>query len=867
MYDETFTGYLELLNRLGCAIAVFDENGKIIQLNDEALGALGGNVIYLELLPGRYLENEDFWEKLHKNKTMFSHKALLKAGTQTYKIRGMIHELSRGSNKTRVYLLLFELREERILGSATLERIIENSGFVALHWVADSDNPMLYRARYVSNSINKFGYKRDDFYNGNITINSMIYHEDRQMIKEGIYEHLQNGKHDYTRQYRIVTADNTIVPVHDYVHLVVDFSGQLVGIEVVIFDLLMETERNANLLLLENAVNRSHNIVVVWELKGDGQELRYVSDNMERLGISSSMLRSGKLDYYDYMNEEDRVNVQEVYAQFRRKGYQYLSQEYRLMNDAGQEFWIRDESNLIELPGGTRYIESILTDVSENKRREMQLLAQQEDLQRKLQYIESSDTMLSDLSVTDFIPKDDLQQLQGAIASLTGSYNAVIDLDGDPITYPEGPDANMGAFYDMFERVEYKQGYFQLNKELRKSHEPAMMTLKGIADSNRINGSISSFPEDGDLVTLIKAASKKEQGVTDGVLVGIPLYVNDKHMATWINCAFTEEEVRHIDDYLPSLWTICNYMAEFVYSNTISQQESQKARLSEVQTREVLERNSVINDILRKCNAENAENVLNYVLRKVGDYLHISRVSLFRSEPGQDVPECFYEWDREGLEKNVDWKVPDNNASLYARQQATFMKEGRVVLHGDNLPIRVRKILWENQIRALVAMPLDTKTREQHYITFIESDYERVWKDEELSFMQTIVSILQVFLQRLQENVKVSDVTQSQEAYFDLSREYIYVKDMKTDEILYVNPRLAEHLRADVTGKRCYEVFRRQSIHCMDCYQCGQDTKEVCNSRMYRQIFQFPVRIRETAVNWHGSSDCKVIIISREDEW
>ena len=274
------------------------------------------------------------------------------------------------------------------------------------------------------------------------------------------------------------------------------------------------------------------------------------------------------------------------------------------------------------------------------KQRELTLNQRQEDLQRKLQYIESADTMLSDLSVTDFIVKEELQQLQGAFAALTNSYNAIIDLDGDPITYPEGPETNMGAFYDMFERVEYKRGYFELNKKLRKEHGPAMITLKGVVQSKRNENAdhIASLPQNADLATLIKAASKSEEGITDGVLVGIPLYINDKQLATWINCAFTQEEVARIDSYLASLWSICNYMAQFIYSNTISQQEAQKARFSEVQARELLERSSVISDILRRCNEDNAENTLSFVLRKVGTYLKLSRISLFRYEENTKFP-------------------------------------------------------------------------------------------------------------------------------------------------------------------------------------------------------------------------------------
>ena len=73
-------------------------------------------------------------ELSEKNKIIFTHKALLKAGTITYKIRGMVHELETGARQQddRLYMILFELRTDRIFGSVTLENIIENADGIKL---------------------------------------------------------------------------------------------------------------------------------------------------------------------------------------------------------------------------------------------------------------------------------------------------------------------------------------------------------------------------------------------------------------------------------------------------------------------------------------------------------------------------------------------------------------------------------------------------------------------------------------------------------------------------------------------------------------------------------------------------------------
>lgn len=872
MYKEMIARYIDLVKEFGCAIAIFTEDGKILHLNDEALGILGRNIINLEVLPGRYVENEDFWDNLHRYRTLFTHKALLKAGTQTYKIRGMMHLLCEREEEQQtptIYALAFEVREERIFGSVTLERIVEHSGFVAFHWVADAPEKDLWHARYVSNSVSKFGYKREDFYDNRFTWSQFVYEEDRDLLQEEVLEHLRSGKLEYTRQYRINTADGQVIPVHDYVHLITDGADRLLGVEIVIFDLLMETERNANLLLLENAVNRSSNIVLVWQYrKGENQkkEIRYVSSNIEQLGISVTALRSGEEEYGDYIHPEDREKVERVYGQFEQKGYQYLSQEYRIVNSAKQEFWVRDESNLVELPGGMRYIESILTDISRSKRRELQLIEQQENLERKIRYIESSETMLSDMSVVDFINKEELQELQGAFASITHSYNAIIDLDGEPITFPDGPETNMGAFYDMFERSEYKKGYFELNKKLRKEHGPVRMQLSDFSDQEleAKRAKSGSLPQEGSLIQLVKASSMESVDATPGVMVGIPLFIDDKHMATWINCAFTQSEIDQIDTYLPALWNICKYMAQFVYSNTISQKQAQKARLSEVQARELLERSSVIRDILRRCNETNDDEALSYVLHKVGEYLKVSRISLFHYTQEQNTPTCWYEWDAPGMEKNVDSNA-DKIPHVFEMQKDAFSQKGQVILNGDKIPIRVRRILWDHHVRAIVALPIYTLTQEQQYITFVESNYERIWTDEELSFMHTTVSILQGFLQRMRSNVNVHDVTETQLEFVAMSRDYIYIKDEETEEIVYVNPRLEEVIGKDAVGRKCYEVFRRQSIRCMDCYQKRKECRELCNSRIYNYLFNRPMRIREMHIDWANRGHMKMVLLSPED--
>ena len=373
------------------------------------------------------------------------------------------------------------------------------------------------------------------------------------------------------------------------------------------------------------------------------------------------------------------------------------------------------------------------------------------------------------------------------------------------------------------------------------------------------------LPTEGSLTDLVKAASTENENNTPGIMVGIPIFMKDKHMATWINCAFSEEEIVRLDVYLDSLWTICQNLAKFIYSNTVSQKEAQQAKLSELQARDLLERNSILSDILRRCNEISDEKALSYVLHKMGDYLKVSRISLFRYTEGLEDSSCWYEWDANGMEKNIDFSKDSTRGENFKQQVWAFEKNGHVVLNGDQMPIRLRRMMWERHIRALVAIPIYTLTMEKQFIAFVESNYDRVWQKDELEFMHTTVSILQGFLQRMRSNISVHTMAENRQEYFGLSREYIYVKNSQTDEILYVNPRLEALVGPDMVGKKCYQMLKKQNIKCMDCYQKPSECRELSNCGSYRHLFNRAMNIRELKTNWEGTTDATVVLMSPED--
>lgn len=811
------------LQENNCAMIIMDTSNKIIKINEIAEELVGTNRTYAEILPGRYVENEDFFENLHQKRILFTHKAILKCDSEEYKIRGMVQEVE--EDGIIYYGILFEVRDGRILGSVTLERIVEHTEFVAMHWLAVDVEKDLWKSQYVSNTVHKYGYQRYDFYNNEVLWTDFVCPADQKRIHEELLEQYRNKEYDFTREYRIMTKGQRMVPIRDYVHIVTNEQNKIIGMEVIVFDLMAEDQRNEELIILENAVNRGGNTVIVWEFSAEDSKIKYVSGNVKRLGIDPKFLLSGAKSWREYIVEEDRDQVGEVYQQYIERGVHFLSQEYQICNERGELYWIRDEAAIVVMPDQSQYIESLLTDITVTKNRELTLEKQKKRLNDKLRFITSNQNAKLDINISEVLDQNELQELQRAFSELSDSYNAIIDLTGRPITKPTGPNENMGLFYDMFEKREYLQLYFELNKKLKGLKTSASIKLPGDA----------------------------------GVMNGIPFVVNEVHIATWVNCYFDQQGLQNATRYMPSLQMICEKISQYVYSNTFLQKQTEKARCSEIQAREMLEQNEVIRDILKRCNETSDEDALRYVLSRAGKYLNVSRISMFMYKENEN-PTCWQEWDAPGMPSNIDeYTTPDPIG--FARQLEAFSTSGILVLNGEGTVEKNRRSMWDHHIRALISLPIETLTIEKQYITFVESNYDREWTDDEITFAKTLVAVLRGFLQRMRSNFSLHTVNHNVKAVLENSHDLIYIKSAD-NRIVYANPRMMKQFGDDIVGKFCYQVFRKQSMKCMDCYNHKAGICQVENSRMYERVFGHSVKINETDIVWVNMMHARLVNIT-----
>ncbi|GAB2883398.1 hypothetical protein GCM10027046_09910 [Uliginosibacterium flavum] len=125
-----------------------------------------------------------------------------------------------------------------------------------------------------------------------------------------------------------------------------------------------------------------------WRAEAD-RPVSFVSDNVRRWGYLPADLMAGKPPFSSLIHPEDLARVEAETNEHAKQGHTAYTQEYRLLQADGSTLWVSDLTSITrDALGQSRFIDGVLTDVSERKAHEIQLtesLTAQQALNKKLE--------------------------------------------------------------------------------------------------------------------------------------------------------------------------------------------------------------------------------------------------------------------------------------------------------------------------------------------------------------------------------------------------------------------------------------------------------------------------------------------------
>lgn len=155
------------------------------------------------------------------------------------------------------------VRQQRSDDALQIARQVVNASLVVcFRWRAAPGWPVVY----VSENVERWGYRVEDLLHGQLQFSTMVHPDDRPRIAEEVSRYTAEGRNAYNQEYRLLTADGKVLWILDRTTVLRDASGKAEFYDGVITDIserrLQEQELAANLeaqRALNKRLEEAHN--------------------------------------------------------------------------------------------------------------------------------------------------------------------------------------------------------------------------------------------------------------------------------------------------------------------------------------------------------------------------------------------------------------------------------------------------------------------------------------------------------------------------------------------------------------------------------------------------------------------------------
>ena len=770
MDTKRIESFKEFAKYLEYPMIMFEaESGKVLDINYEAELLLGSGIKKIKMEPGRAIKKVNFWEKLHEQKSLMWNRIRLMAGEHEYLVSGLINEAT--IDNCVIYTMLFETQPDLNLGNIIMERILSNAKIVALHL---SNRKGEYRVEYISQNINEYGYTREQMYDGIIKFSDIICSEDWERVEESILMAAKNHREESSLECRAFTEARELIPIRIHNHYVYDDYGNPTHIELLVFDLRDEMRRISENAYLSRAVEKMKSVVVVKSYHEGERTLKYVSPNAGMIGMNAEALMKGYKLTEDYIHPSDRDMVIDTVYQSVANGVTDYEQCYRLVRDDGKQIWVQNEVTVNRISDGEAEISFLLTDITEQKNmeREMALTLEGEQIQAELkEYMEQV--------TIDQYEKEVLEQFQLMAETLNQNadyYSVVLDAEGKLVTCPVGPMKDMGQFYDLFERPQYKEKFDEVSLRVKDD-----ISTKSV-----------SFAMDKIQVHMIFA----------------PLMLEDAVTAYWVVTSFAKNGQEILGEVIEQQWRLANSIANGFYAENVAQTEAKRRKLIEMHLQREQKGRQVELDMMNAMTRE-GEACLGEMCQKAGSYLALADIGIYLENKETESVEKYFWWDRAGEDVSLFDRM-ELSISEYQELKKHLKDEHTIIFDRSVRDPFLKNLIYPTNAEIVMLQAMMSGDDIKGYIVFSDTDRMHIFDEKDINFASAVTYMFTGMLLNNQTIAKAENIREGFFEAYDHIKDAVFVKNNRTGEIIFANKSMDKLFGYSLVGMQARDVVKDQ---------------------------------------------------------
>lgn len=815
--------YRDFAQNIEYPVVIFEaESGKVLEMNYDAEVLLGIKADVIRMEPGRALTSTDFWDLLRGKKSLMWHRICLKADEKEILVSGLVNEAE--VDGTLVYTLLFERRADMNIGSVTLERIVNHANIIALHLYLEQGG---YTVDYVSQNINHYGYTRAQLYEEQIYYMDIICEEDREAVKKQALWEIEKKQEDGVVECRIISEQQELIPVRLLMHYVYNEYGNIAAVEILCVDLSEELRKNRERNYLHMAIAKMKSVVLVKSYKGKQRKLQYISPNAEMIGMNGEALSKGYKLTEDYIHPEDRNYVIDTIYLAVDNGTTDYVQEYRMVRDDGRIIWVENDVTISRISDGEAEISFLLTDITARKELEQELaIANDTSVNSVVDY----DAKLTDNGNQRMIER--FQLVSQVLGRNAGYYTVLLDFSGKQLIHPGGPASDMGQFFDMFERPEFKEQFNDVSVQTREDPAPAYR----------------SFRMDAFLVNI----------------VFVPIVIEENVIAYWVMANFNDDGMEQLSPVVEAYWKLSNSIARYFYADELIENEVHHRKLVEMQlTKEQKERDMI--ESLISYISKDGIAAIGEICQKSGEFLNVTDIGIYTIDKKSGDVDIYYQWSQSEDDSDFFRKMI-LTASEYKVVKEHFKKNGILIADRQLQDPFLKEVVTRTRTGAIMLVEITHLGESKGYVMIADQDRNRLFNNNMIRFTKVLTDL---FGRMLFHDEKGNKLELLHEGFLDAYnhiRDAVFIKDNRSGDIIFANKAADKLFGYSLEGRQSGEVINDK----MEQYRTIQGVrrrliadKKITKWQSYMKELDQIMNIVEVHLDTISGADCSLIVMKK----
>lgn len=260
--------------------------------------------------------------------------------------------------------------------------------------------------------------------------------------------------------------------------------------------------------------------------------------------------------------------------------------------------------------------------------------------------------------------------------------------------------------------------------------------------------------------------------------------------------------------------------------------------------------------------SDNSAEAIHSVLELVARHFSFARGYIFETSKDGKTTSNTFEWCADEVVPQIDTlqQIP---IAAVATANSHFYKTGTFILRSlDELQPVERAVLEPQGIKSMFQFGMFDKSHLLGFIGFDNCTNEVVPNDTEIDEIATICNVLSTFFVKQHiDEVAALDFKSRQEVMDHLDN-YIYVVNMESFEVLFMNEKTKQVMNTSISGETaCYSFFRGNEQQCHDCpmRQMNSEGIDTVVCELYNDKLEIWTETRASILRWtDGGHACLV---------